>query len=143
MHVEAMATGHPEALQLTGRFSGHELTADRFSGIALDTEFAADLGKNRGRLTSVRARSPLVSVTGAADVALAPSAGESKVDARFDVANLQKLLQLFKVPVSVSSRVAGNVRGSWPGGSVEGKRPIPVVRNFPDNKPRYSCCRGC
>jgi outer membrane protein assembly complex protein YaeT len=119
MHVEAMATGHPEALQLTGRFSGHELTADRFSGIALDTEFAADLGKNRGRLTSVRARSPLVSVTGAADVALAPSAGESKVDARFDVANLQKLLQLFKVPVSVSSRVAGNVRGSWPGVDVD------------------------
>jgi autotransporter translocation and assembly factor TamB len=119
MHMEATATGRPEALLLTGRLTGRELTVDRFREIALDTEFAVDLGTSRARLTSVHVRSSNLSVTGAADVALMASAGESKMDARFDVANLQRLLQLFKAPVSVSSRATGNVRSSWPGVDVD------------------------
>ena len=119
LHMDATTLGSPEALQVTGRLTGRELTADRFSGVAIDTEFAMDLGTNRARLTSVRAWSSNLSASGAADVALTEAAGESKMDARFDVGNLQKLLQLYKAPISVSSRATGNVRIAWPGVDVD------------------------
>jgi outer membrane protein assembly complex protein YaeT len=115
LHVDASIMGHPEALQLTGSLTGSELTADPFRGIAIDTEFAVDLGTSRARLTSVRARSSNLSASGTADLALAGAAGESEMDARFDVADLHRLLQLYKVPAAVSTRVTGNARMNWPG----------------------------
>ena len=112
-----MATGRPDALQLMGR-SRVAIDGGPVQGIALDTEFAVDLGTSRARLTC---SCPVIQSVcdRRRDVSLMASAGESKMDARFDVANLQRLLQLFKVPVSVSSRATGNVRSSWPGVDVD------------------------
>jgi len=118
VHVEASATGRPKELKLTGRLSGGQLAVDRFRDVAFDTDFAVDLGTSRVRLTSVRARSPDLSASGAADIAFTAAAGESSMDARFDIADLQRLLQFYKLPVSVSSRLTGNARLSWPGTEV-------------------------
>ena len=115
LHVDAAIAGRPEALQLTGHVTGRDLTVERFRGVSIDTDFAADFGTSRARLTSFRARSSNLSASGNADMALAATAGESKVDARFEVTNLDKLLQLYSSPVHVATRVAGNARVSWPG----------------------------
>jgi len=115
MHLDAKLTGRPKELQWNGRIEGRDLTLERFQGIALDAGMAGDLGAQRARLTSIRARSPNLSASGDADIAFTSAAGESRVNARTDVADLQRLLEMFKVPVPVASRVTGNVRLRWPG----------------------------
>jgi len=118
LNIDATVTGHPKELQLAGRVGGSDITAERFKGIALDANFGVDLGTNRARLTSIRAMSPNLSARGDADISFTHTAGESKIDARFDVADLQRLLRLYKLSTPLASRVAGNVRMSWPGTDV-------------------------
>ena len=48
-------------------------------------------------------------------MALGANAGESNVDARLDVVDLEKISKMFKLPVTVASRATGNARLRWPG----------------------------
>jgi outer membrane protein assembly complex protein YaeT len=115
VHVAAMATGAPKELKLTGRLEGREMAVERYRRISMDTDLAVDLGTKRARFTSIRARSSNLSATGNADIALAPTAGESRMDARYDIADLRRVLELYKLSVPVVSRVNGSLRARWPG----------------------------
>lgn len=115
LHIEASLKGRPEALQITGHLAGRNLSANEFSGIALDTDLTLDPGKSRAQLTSFRAQSPNMAASGAANIAFTASAGESEAEARIDIGDLKTLFDVLKFPAPLSSRVTGIARVHWPG----------------------------
>jgi outer membrane protein assembly complex protein YaeT len=113
LRMEGSIKGHPKELRIAGHLMGRNL-GDKSRDTALDTDLDVDLRTNRARLTSILIRSPLLSASGAADLAIATDAGESRVDGNIDITDLRKLSTIYKLPVSIASRVSGNARGSWP-----------------------------
>src|SRR3989449_971520 len=104
----------PDALKVAGRAQGGNLTAEMLDRIALNIEFAYDQAAQRAQLKSFNTRSPGIAISLSADVALAASAGASRVDARLDVADLQQISNILKLPVAVASRATGNAHLRWP-----------------------------
>src|SRR6266516_4596005 len=110
LHVDASVKGRPKELKAAGHLKSENLTAEMIGQIALDADVVYDFAGQRARLNSFRARSPDLSVSGAADVALALNAGESSVDVRLDVAELANISKMLKLPVTVASRATGNAQ---------------------------------
>ena len=115
LHVDASVKGRPKELKAAGHLKGENLTAELIGQIALDADVVYDFAGQRARLNSFQTRSPDLSVSGAADVALALNAGESSVDVRLDVAELANISKMLKLPVTVASRATGNGHLRWPG----------------------------
>jgi len=115
LHLDLSVKGRPEGLKVFGRFKGDNLTAEMIEQVDLDANLTYDLALQRARLDSFRTRAPGFAVSGAADLALAPAAGESGLNVRVDDVDLAKIATLLKLPVAVGSRATGSARMRWPG----------------------------
>ena len=115
LNVEASIKGSPAALKITGRVKAENLTAEMIGRIALDAAVAYDQAAQRAQLNSFEIRSPNLTISGAADLALAANAGDSRVDARLEGADLEQISKILKLPVTVASRASGSARLRWPG----------------------------
>src|SRR2546426_1341137 len=114
LNVDVSIKGPANAVKVAGRTQGDNLTAEMLDRIALNIEFAYDQAAQRAQLKSFNTRSPGIAISVSADVALAASAGASRVDARLDVADLQQISNILKLPVAVASRATGNAHLRWP-----------------------------
>src|SRR5262249_26173595 len=115
LNVAASLKGRPNELKVTGRIKGENLTAEPIDRITVDVDIACDVAEQRAQLNSFVGRSPNLSVSGTADFALAPNAGGSRIDARLDAADLEKISKMLKLPVAVASRATGDARVRWAG----------------------------
>jgi outer membrane protein assembly complex protein YaeT len=115
LNVDASLKGRPNELKVTGRIKGENLTAEPIDRITVDVDVACDVAARRVQLNSFLARSPNLSVSGTADLALAANAGESRIAARLDTADLEKISKILKLPVAVASRATGDARVRWAG----------------------------
>jgi hypothetical protein len=106
---------HPAEVKVAGHLNGRDLTVESIQkrrnrhGPRLWTLLRirpALLRCRRARRNSPLAELQLWQFT--------PKAGESRVDARIDTADLNKLLALFQLPKVVASRVNGTVQARWP-----------------------------
>ena len=114
LNVDVSIKGPANAVKVAGRTQGENLTAEMLDRIALNIEFAYDQAAQRAQLKSFNTRSPGIAISVSADVALRASAGASRVDARLDVADLQQISNILKLPVAVASRATGNAHLRWP-----------------------------
>src|SRR5438552_7678758 len=114
LNVDVSIKGPANAVKVAGRTQAENLTAEMLDRIALNIEFAYDQAAQRAQLKSFNTRSPGIAISVSADVALAASAGASRVDARLDVADLQQISNILKLPVAVASRATGNAHLRWP-----------------------------
>src|SRR2546422_970802 len=114
LNVDVSIKGPANAVKVAGRTQGENLIAEMLDRIALNIEFAYDQAAQRAQLKSFNTRSPGIAISLSADVALAASAGASRVDARLDVADLQQISNILKLPVAVASRATGNAHLRWP-----------------------------
>src|SRR4030095_13969239 len=115
LNVEASLKGRPSELKVTGRIKGENLIAEPIDRIFVDVDVACDVAAQRAQLNSFLARSPNLSVSGTADLALAANAGESRIDARLDAADLERISKILKLPVAVASRATGDAHVRWAG----------------------------
>src|SRR5262249_13937778 len=107
--------GLSNQLKVAGRIKGENLTAESIDRITLDADVAGDLAARRAQVNSFQMRSPNLSVSGTAVLALAADAGESRIDARLDAADLEKISKPLKLPVTVASRASGHAQLRWAG----------------------------
>src|SRR5215475_6670269 len=107
--------GLPNQLKVAGRIKGENLTAESIDRITLDADVAGDLAARRAQVNSFQMQSPNLSVSGTAVLALAADAGESRIDARLDAADLEKISKPLKLPVTVASRASGHAQLRWAG----------------------------
>src|SRR5438093_6061699 len=114
LNVDVSIKGPANAVKVAGRAQGENLTAEMLDRIALNIEFAYDQAAQRAQVKSFNTRSPGIAISLSADVALRAGAGASRVDARLDVADLQQISNILKLPVAVASRATGNAHLRWP-----------------------------
>jgi outer membrane protein assembly complex protein YaeT len=115
LDITTSLKGLPNQLKVAGRVKGENLTAESIDRITLDADVAGDVAARRAQVNSFQMRSPNLSVSGTAVLALAADAGESRIDARLDVADLEKISKPLKLPVTVASRASGHAQLRWAG----------------------------
>ena len=115
LDLDATVQGRLVDLRVAGHVKGENLTAEMVRQLSVDTDVTWERASNRAQMGQFQARSPLISVSGTADVALAATAGESNAAARLDAVNIEQLSRLLKLPVVIASRATGNASLRWPG----------------------------
>lgn len=120
LNIDASLKGRPSELKAAARIKGENLTAEMIDQINVGADVTYNLAAQRVQLNSFEIGSPNLAVTGNGDLALAANAGESRIDAKLDVADLEKISKLFKIPVQIASRARGNARVRWTGLDVIG-----------------------
>lgn len=115
LNVDASIKGRPSELRAAVRMNGENLSAEMIDRVTVDADVAYDLAAQRAQLNSFHVRSPDFSVSGSADLALAANAGESRIDSKLEVADLEKLSKILSMPVAVASRASGYARARWSG----------------------------
>jgi outer membrane protein assembly complex protein YaeT len=115
LDIDASVKGRPNELKVTGRLKGDNVVAESIRQIALDADVAYDPAAERAKLNSFNVRSPDLSLSGTADVALAANAGESRIDVQLDGLDLEAISKIFNLPTAIASRASGNARLLWEG----------------------------
>src|SRR5262249_9081070 len=95
--IDASLNGRPNDLKIAARIKGEDLRAEAFDRITVDADVAGDLASQRAHINSLQVRSPNLSVSGTADLALAESAGESRIDATLDAADLESISKTLRL----------------------------------------------
>jgi len=115
LNLNASVKGRPNELKASGHLKGEDLKAEMLTDIALDADIAYDVSRDRAQLNALQLRSPSLSLTADADVALAAKAGTSTAQARLQAIDLEKFSQLLRLPIIIGSRATATMDASWPG----------------------------
>ena len=113
IELEATATGAVARIKIAATVAGSGIAYGEFSGVTLAAKGGYDAAAARAQVQELTVESPYGSARATGDVAL--GAGESRIAARVDGVDLERLAKRAKVTVLPAARAAMTLQARFPG----------------------------
>jgi len=115
LRVGARLRNAPGELEVSADIAGDAVSYGRFRGAAVEAQPVWRAGAERLELKKLSIRSPQGSLQAEGDLALADTAGESRLQGRFENFDLRALSLQLELPVEAASRASGVLDLAWDG----------------------------
>ncbi|MBI2820730.1 MAG: translocation/assembly module TamB domain-containing protein [Acidobacteria bacterium] len=139
LQAKISVKGPVDRIAASAQLRGEGLSIEDYQHLRLTAAAEWDSPRQRVQVTSLDLRSPAGSLTAQADLALAATAGPSRLQARGGNLDLRQLSRRLDLPLQVDSRASAEIEAEWEGtdfrsGRADGQVRLVASRSVPEPK---------